>query len=318
MPELIEHWTDAEILAARGAKNAVDPFVPWAFLVEPERSAAGEVVDVATIFLTNRECPFRCLFCDLWKNTTDEPVPPGAIAAQIDHALSRLPPARQVKLYNSGNFFDPRAIPREDYLAIAERVRQFKNVIVENHPRMCDEACLQFRDLLDTGFEIALGLETVHHRVLPALNKRMTVRDFDRAAALLRNAGIAVRAFILLKPPLIPDESQAIELALASIEHAFAAGAECCSVIPTRAGNGIMEQLAVQGQFAPPQLASLERVLEAGIRLARGRVFVDLWDAVKLSGACAACRTARIERLRQMNLSQELLPPVACPCGGSA
>jgi radical SAM enzyme (TIGR01210 family) len=317
MPELIERWTDAEILAARGSKNAVDPFVPWAFLVEPERSAAGEVVDVATIFLTNRECPLRCLMCDLWKNTTDEPVPSGAIPAQIDYALARLPPARQVKLYNSGNFFDPRAIPREDYPAIAQRVRHFENVIVENHPRMCDEACLQFRDLLGTGFEVALGLETIHHRVLPALNKRMTVRDFDRAAAFLREAGIAVRSFILLKPPLITEEAEAIDLALASIEHALAAGADCCSVIPTRRGNGIMEQLAAGGQFAPPQLASLERVQEEGIRLGGGRVFVDLWDADKLT-PCAECGPRRIERLRQMNLRQEVFPAVACPCGAGA
>jgi hypothetical protein len=317
MPELIEHWTDAEILAARGAKNAVDPYVPWAFFVEPERSAAGDVVDIATIFLTNRECPFRCLMCDLWKNTTDETVPAGAIPAQIDHALARLPPATQVKLYNSGNFFDRRAIPREDYPAIAQRVRGFENVIVENHPRLCDENCLQFRDLLGTNLEIALGLETVQPGVLQALNKRMTVRDFDRAAAFLREAGIAVRAFLLLKPPLVTGEAEAIKLALASIEHAFAAGADCCSVIPTRGGNGILEQLAAGGQFTPPQLASLERVLEEGINLARGRVFVDLWDAEKLT-PCAECGPRRIERLRQMNLRQEVFPAVACPCGAGA
>ena len=42
---------------------------PYAFFVEEERSASGEVVPVATVFLTNRECPWRCLMCDLWKNT---------------------------------------------------------------------------------------------------------------------------------------------------------------------------------------------------------------------------------------------------------
>ena len=96
---------DREIIAARPPKNAVDPRVPYAFLVEPERTAAGDVADIATIFLTNRECPFRCLFCDLWKNTTDSRVPVGAIPEQIDYALARLPSARQIKLYNSGNFF---------------------------------------------------------------------------------------------------------------------------------------------------------------------------------------------------------------------
>src|SRR5690242_17068687 len=108
---------DRSILAARGAKNRVDPLRPFAFMVEPEPDESGTVEDVATIFLTNRECPFRCLFCDLWKNTTDETVPIGAIPEQIDYALERLPPAAHVKLYNSGNFFDKRAIPPEDYPA---------------------------------------------------------------------------------------------------------------------------------------------------------------------------------------------------------
>jgi radical SAM enzyme (TIGR01210 family) len=145
----------------------------------------------------------------------------------------------------------------------------------------------------------------------------MTVDDFDQATEFLREAEIAVRAFILLKPPLVVDENEAVEWTLRSIDHAFAAGAGCCSVIPTRAGNGAMEQLAERGAFAPPRLASLERVLEESIRLVHGRVFVDLWDAEMLA-ACQACRPARIERLRQMNLRQQVLSPVACHCGGPA
>ena len=86
-----------EILAARGPRNAVDPRRPYAFLVEREFAACGRVEEVATIFLTNRECPFRCLMCDLWKNTTPERVPAGAIPEQIDYALSRLPPAQHIK-----------------------------------------------------------------------------------------------------------------------------------------------------------------------------------------------------------------------------
>ena len=42
--------TDAEILAARPARNNVDPQRPYAFLVEPERSPQGRIDDVATIF----------------------------------------------------------------------------------------------------------------------------------------------------------------------------------------------------------------------------------------------------------------------------
>jgi archaeosine synthase beta-subunit len=314
-PAALPHWGtlgDRQILAARGPKNRVDPHVPWAFLVEPERSALGEVVDVATLFLTNRECPFRCLMCDLWKNTLDEPTPPGAIPEQIAYALSRLAPARQIKLYNSGNFFDPLAIPPADYPAIARLVAPYENVVVENHPRMCGELSLRFRDLLETRLEIALGLETSHAGLLRVLNKRMAVSDFDRAAEFLASAGIAIRAFILLKPPGIGEQA-GIDVALASIEHAFDRGATCCSIIPTRAGNGIMEQLAERGVFAPPRLSSLERVLELGIGLSRGRVFVDLWDAEKLA-ACSRCGLQRIERLRKMNLTQHVQAAVSCDC----
>src|SRR5207247_1733378 len=129
---------------------------------------------------------WRCVMCDLWKNTLTETVPVGAIPAQIDYALSELhhragvspahesadhpcehepafenvcgresrgrrdacPTLRQIKLYNSGSFFDPRAIPPQDYPGIADRVRCFERVIVECHPGLVGERCLKFRDLL--------------------------------------------------------------------------------------------------------------------------------------------------------------------------
>lgn len=306
-------FTTAEIVSARPAKNAVDPRRPYAFFVEPEATASGTVEDVATIFLTNRECPYRCLMCDLWKNTLDDVVPPGAIPEQIDYALGRLPSAQHIKLYNSGNFFDAKAIPPGDHAAIAQRVRGFSTVIVENHPNLCTDACARFRDSLGTSLEVALGLETVHPRVLPALNKQMTLADFDRAVELLLRDDITVRAFILLRPPTL-DEEEGVEWALRSIEHCFALGVGCCAVIPTRAGNGIMEQLRRDGLFAPPRVESLERVLEAGLRMNGGRVFVDLWDVEKLAN-CPRCGRERIERLRQMNLVQRAAPSIACNCG---
>jgi uncharacterized Fe-S cluster-containing MiaB family protein len=71
---------DEWIVARRGARNGVDPRVPYAYLVEEERTAAGAIVATATILLTNRECPWRCVMCDLWLNTLTETVPAGAVA----------------------------------------------------------------------------------------------------------------------------------------------------------------------------------------------------------------------------------------------
>src|SRR5881396_413627 len=76
------------------ARHDLDSQRPYAFLVEDERSAFGEIVPVATVFLTNRECPWRCLMCDLWKNTRPESVPVGVIPGQIDYALEELQKVR--------------------------------------------------------------------------------------------------------------------------------------------------------------------------------------------------------------------------------
>ena len=81
---------DRWILARRGARNLLDSTKPFGFLIEEERAESGQLVSVATIFLTNRECPWRCLMCDLWKYALTETVPVGAIPAQIDFALVEL------------------------------------------------------------------------------------------------------------------------------------------------------------------------------------------------------------------------------------
>ncbi len=312
MRDALPIFSDREIFVARPAKNAVDPHRPYAFHVEAECTADARVVDVATIFLTNRECPFRCLMCDLWMNTTDTCVPDGAIPSQIDFALSRLPSAQHVKLYNNGNFFDVQAIPPVDYRAIVERVNSFKNIIVENHPKLCTDRCLQFRDLLETHLEIAIGLETVHQDVLNRLNKQMTLDDFQRAVDFLLIHDIAVRAFILHKPPFM-DEQQGIEWSLRSIEWAFSIGVGCCTVIPTRSGKGLLERLQHHGLFSPPTLASVEQVLEEGLRISGGRVLMDLWDIEHLYN-CPDCGPQRTDRMRRMNLSQHILPTVRCDC----
>jgi archaeosine synthase beta-subunit len=159
-----------------------------------------------------------------------------------------------------------------------------------------------------------MGLETAHPGVLARLNKRMTLADFEEAARFLTDHDIAVRAFILLRPPFL-DEEEGVFWAKESIRFAFDAGAECCVVIPTREGNGAMEELRRQGHFTPPRLESLEEVLDYGVGLGRGRVFADLWDVTRFS-PCRHCGPARAERLREMNLTQQSSPPIICPCGG--
>ena len=270
-----------------------------------------------TVLLTNKECPWRCLMCDLWKNTLTETVPPGAIPQQIGFALARFgSQPEQIKLYNSGSFFDPAAIPFADYPDIAQKISFAKHVVVESHPRLIGEKAVRLRDLLSGSLEVAMGLETIHPQVLPRLNKKFDLDHFCRAAEFLRKEGIAMRAFVLVKPPFL-DDKEGIEWAVKSAAFAFDCGATVVSLIPTRGGNGAMERLQDVGDFAPPRLATLERALELALNLRAGRVFADTWDLGAFSN-CSACLAKRQQRLHAMNLSQTILPRIDCrTCGGT-
>jgi radical SAM enzyme (TIGR01210 family) len=301
---------DRWIIERRGGRESLDPEKPYAFLVEEEPFADGTVGPIATIFLTNHECPWRCAMCDLWRNTLTTSLLPGAIPRQIEYALARLPSARQVKLYNSGSFFDPRAIPTDDYKAIAALLKGFDRVIVECHPSLIGENCFRFLEMLDADFEIAMGLETAHPEVLEKLNKRMTLDDYAAAAESLLSRNIALRSFILVQPPFMrPDES--LFWACRSIDFAISCGASVMTLIPTRGGNGAVEQLALNQQFIPPDLSILEDALDYGITQTTTRIFIDLWDIERVEAA-ACCRAARMHRLRSINLSQNELPRVSC------
>ena len=300
------------IVSQRGKRNAVDPMRPYAWLVEKERTALGLVEDTATIFLTNKECSFTCLMCDLWKNTTEVPVPAGSVPAQIEWALSQMPGAKHLKLYNSGSFFDERALAKKDYQRIASLIEHFDTVIVEAHPNLINEKCLRLRDLLKPELEVAVGLETAHPEVLQKLNKQMTLEDFRKGVGYLVSHDIRSRAFILLRPPFM-SESEGVFWARRSIDLAFEAGVECCTIIPVRPGNGAMQLLMKNGDFDMPGIHSLENVLEYGVSLGKGRVFADVWD-LKLFSTCGICLDQRTERLVKMNLQQELIRPVGCTC----
>ena len=300
------------IISSRIRRNRVQPYEPYAWLIEDERTFSGKVEPVGVIFLTNRECPYKCLMCDLWKNTTTESVQPGAIPKQVKMALEQMPGVRHLKLYNSGSFFDPKAIPPGDYPEIALLAGNLDTVVVESHPHFIGDSCLHFRDLLKPELEVAIGLETVCEPVLKALNKKMSLDDFRRAVKFLSSHGIRTRAFILLRPPFMTEE-EGVFWAEKSVDFAFNNGVECCTVIPVRGGNGIMDRLAEEGYFHPPSIKSLEKVLEYGINLGAGRVFADTWD-LNLFSSCPHCLEKRKKRINEMNIRQALLPPVLCHC----
>jgi archaeosine synthase beta-subunit len=304
---------DDFVLQHRPAKHVLDPHRAYESMWEEERDSVGALAPTAVVFVTNRECPFRCVMCDLWMNTLDQTVPRGAIAGQIRAALAALPPARQIKLYNAGSFFDPGAIPPDDDEEIAQAVARFDRVIVESHPSFLAgayrERCLRFRDSISGRLEVAIGLETAHPSVLARLNKKMTVESFRRAADFLGENDIDLRVFVLLSPPFM-RASEAVEWACHSLDLAAACGATAATVIPTRGGNGTLE--AIGDLFTAPRLPMLETTIEYGLSIGGMRVFGDLWNMERFFDC--DCSRQRAARLRMMNREQRVMEPVTCAC----
>ena len=268
----------------RRDKSPLNADEPVGFFAENERGPDGTLWSSNTVLLTNRECPFRCVYCDLWKHTLDVPTPAGAIPRQIDFALERLPDARQIKLYNAGNFFDAKAIPAAHHQRIAERLRPFDRVVIENHPKLCDDRVARFRDRIDTTLEVAIGVESVDPAVLTRLDKALTLDDLERATGRLQADGIPVRAFLLFPPPFVTGDI--ISAGVESVRWSLEAGCEVVVLIPLRTDSGTMPQLVQAGEARAPTAEELRNVaLQAARDLPNGRrLFVDLWDAERLFG----------------------------------
>ena len=317
---------DRFVLERRRARPVLDPWRHQGVLVEEERGPGGEVARSATVFLTARECPWRCVMCDLWRYTTESDTPRGAVARQIAQATDDLlragplPPS-QIKLYNAGSFFDPRAVPPQDYADIAETLRPYGRVIVESHPLLVGRRLDEFRDACvhaagpdgPPEIEVAMGLETAHPEALARLHKRVTLPQFVRAAERVRAAGAALRVFLLVGVPFVPSEQQADWLRR-SVAVARECGATAIALIPLRRGNGAVETLEVSGDAVVPTLEALEAALADALS-APGpgtcRVFADLWDVERFA-TCASCVVARRARLDRMNRTQVVEPPVTC------
>lgn len=321
-------------------RDEPDPWRPLDVLAEEERDglgggeggADGGLVRWLTVFLAGAECPYGCVFCDLWRHTLSGPTPPGAIPAQLRLALAEMsePEPAGVKLYNASNWFAPRAVPPADDEAVAALLApRFRRALVECHPRLVSprsaetqQRCLAFARRLAAGgcrLEVAMGLETVHPQALPRLGKSMTLDDFDRAAAALLEAGCGVRAFVLVGAPWVPPAETA-HWAARSAAHAFAAGAGHVCLIPVRGDTPEMEALRAAGAWTPPRLADLETALDEALAAAPERTVAtaDLWDLDRFLD-CAACAPRRRERLGRVNRSGRPEPRVACDeCGGTA
>ncbi len=233
-----------------------------------------------------------------------------------------------MKLYNAGSFFDPRAVPVDDYDGIAAHLAGLARVIVESHPALVGSRVELFREALDrhrsadgtTDLEVAMGLETVHPLRARLPEQTIHGRRFQGGRSRTAATGVRRCGSSCSSPLRSFQRGEQDDWLIRSIETAFSCGASVVSLIPSRAGNGAMESLAAAGEFREPSSTTSSAASQSASPpdRSRGRVFADLWD-LKRFATCSACFDARRARLDAMNLEQVVSAAVsACAACGHA
>jgi archaeosine synthase beta-subunit len=295
-----EQHTDA----IESHRRTLDANRPQAFFEEREPSPDGKVVGGVTVLLTASRCPLRCTMCDLWHQTLPHPTPVGSIAKQLDIVLESTTQRDWIKLYNAGNFFDTQSIPIEDYESIAQRVGDFRRVIVENHPNVGRKHLPKFRSMIRGRLEVAIGLETVQGRLLRHMNKRFNYTEFESYLTHLRSCATDARVFLILGGPGWSCE-ESIRWARLSVRYSARLQCRSASIIPARIGHGWNGQ-GWNGQgaklptWSAKELVYFQRQVFEDLKRQRSpmMVTVDTWNIDP--------NDPELESLMKLNLTQSI------------
>jgi len=245
-------------------------------------------------------------------------VRPEDIAKQFREGLEELGDFGILKVYTSGSFLDEREVPasvRDEVLdACHDRGTR---LLFESRPEFVVQQRLQEVLARHDDLEVALGLESANDLVLAnSINKGFTRKDYDRAAELLNGSNIAVRTYVLLKPPFL-TESEAIQDSIATIGHA-AKFSETVSLNPVNVQKGtLVEKMWRTWSYRPPWLWSVLEVLKATARAPK-RLVCDPTGGGRERGAhnCGGCDDTILSSIKSFSESQDpsRLGWPDCPC----
>ena len=268
---------------------------------------SGKISDAMVVIMRTSGCCWAkaggCTMCG-YRQASLNVVTEDDLNKQVDEALSKYKGEPFVKIYTSGSFLDEKEIPR----AIRERMmKEFsgcERILFESRPEFVKKEVLA---TLPKTVTIALGLESSDPDILEvSINKGFTPEDSRRAGMMIKEAGLTVRTYLILKPPFL-TESAAIEDAVRSAKFADEFSDEI-SINPLNVQRGTLaERLWRAGELRPPWIWSLAEVLK---RLSGG---VDARLISSPSGGgtsrgihnCGKCDRELLDAVERFSLSQD-------------
>jgi radical SAM enzyme (TIGR01210 family) len=218
------------------------------------------------LILRTRGCSWSyhsgCTMCGYWDDTNPE-IGRRELDEQISTFLREFPKGDVLKIFTSGSFFDPVEIDPALQFDIIEKVlKSYSYLIVESRPEYIKKVIGKLKEYRGR-VQVAIGLESTDPHILKnSVNKNYDFDDFKEAASLLRENGISVRTYLLLKPPFM-TEKEAINDSIKSARD-LAPYSDFISINPMNIQRGtLVEKMYREGNYRPPWLWSVVAVLQA-------------------------------------------------------
>lgn len=275
----------------------------------------------------------RCVFCGFLNQRN--PIPPSEVGQVFNHVLRRndLRDILRLELYVSGSFFDDQEVSLNSRLGIIESIKgtNIKEVVLESRPEfITDEILEPLTDVIDPKrVTIAIGVETADDNMRSRLSKDFSMEDLSRSIGRIARAGMNFQAYLLLKPPTINDDKQAVIDVIHSSDTIVSLAKEmnCPLTLAIQpfflARNSLVAQHQLQKDaIGPPWLYTIAITLKLlDIRRARDasgyRIFLgNEIDNVDIAlapsnytgnGDVCLCSESMRKHLREVNISEQKL-----------
>ena len=299
-------------------KNVRLPTEPEACWKEKDMAGGDTVPAMVAILRTNGCCWAKaggggCTMCG-YRSASLSDVTSADLNAQIDAVMEKYNGEPFVKIYTSGSFLDENEIPLDVRDRVFEEFKGVKRLLFESRPEFVTEDSVS---TLPASSTVALGLESSDEDVLvKCVHKGFTAAQSKAAGTMIKDAGLAVRTYLLLKPPYM-TESAAIADAVSSARFADPFSDEI-SVNPLNVQHAtVVERLWKRGEFRSPWIWSLIEVFRA----LSGTVSARLMSSPSGGGSqrgvhnCGKCDQEALAAIERFSYSQDVRDlDVSCEC----
>ena len=277
----------------------------------------GEVSDVMVMIMRTNGCAWAkkggCTMCG-YRSASLRNVSADDLLGQLDQALSKYKGEPFVKIYTSGSFLDDNEIPPEVRDRIFDAFSGCRRILFESRPEYIN------RDVLSTvprTTTVALGLETSDPVIMEkSIRKGFTPEQSKAAGELIKDCGLSVRSYLLLKP-LFMQEKAAIESAVASARFADPFSDEI-SINPINVQSGtVVERIWKRGDYRPPWIWSLIEVMKQLSGTVHSRIISSPSGGGSLRGVhnCGTCDQEALKAIEKYSFSQDPKDlEVSCGC----